>query len=77
VGGRTGPYAVAGKEVLATVPCDEGFPEVMANLVESYRLENEHGGPKSSADPFFTAAATVGLASWRSSVLYQGSIGAD
>jgi len=77
VGGRTGPYAVAGKEVLATVPCDEGFPEVMANLVESYRLENEHGGPKSLADPFFTAAATVGLASWRSYVPYEGSVGAD
>ena len=76
VGGRTGPYAVAGKEVLATVPCDEGFPEVMANLVESYRLENELAGQSSLADPFFTAAATVGLASWRSSVRYQSSVGA-
>jgi ferredoxin-nitrite reductase len=76
VGGRTGPYAVAGKEVLATVPCDEGFPEVMANLVESYRLKNELAGQSSLADPFFTAAATVGLASWRSSVRYQSSVGA-
>jgi ferredoxin-nitrite reductase len=77
VGGRTGPYAVAGKEILATVPCDEAFPEVMANLVESYRRENEPGEQKSLADPFFTAAATVGLASWRSSVPYQASVGAD
>ena len=77
MGGRTGPYAVAGKEILATVPCDEAFPEVMANLVESYRLENEHGGQKSLADPFFTAAATVGMASWRSSVPYEASVGAD
>jgi ferredoxin-nitrite reductase len=77
VGGRTGPYAVAGKEILATVPCDEMFPEVMADLVESYRLENEHGEQKSLADPFFTAAATVGLASWRSSVPYEASVGAD
>jgi ferredoxin-nitrite reductase len=77
VGGRTGPYAVAGKEILATVPCDEAFPEVMANLVESYRLENEPGEQKSLADPFFTAAATVGLASWRSSVPYEASVGRD
>jgi ferredoxin-nitrite reductase len=77
VGGRTGPYAVAGKEILATVPCDEAFPEVMANLVESYRRENEPGEQKSLADPFFTAAATVGLASWRSSVPYEASVGAD
>jgi len=77
VGGRTGPYAVAGKEILATVPCDEAFPEVVANLVESYRRENEPGEQKSLADPFFTAAATVGLASWRSSVPYEASVGAD
>jgi ferredoxin-nitrite reductase len=77
VGGRTGPYAVAGKEILAAVPCDEVFPEVMANVVESYRLENEYGGQKSLADPFFTAAATLGLASWRSSVRYVASMGAD
>jgi ferredoxin-nitrite reductase len=76
-GGRTGPYAVAGKEILAIVPCDEAFPEVMANLVESYRLENERGEQKSLADPFFTAAATVGLASWRSSVPCEASLGAD
>jgi ferredoxin-nitrite reductase len=77
VGGRTGPYAVAGKEILATVPCDEVFPEVIANVVESYRLENEYGEQKSLADPFFTAAATVGMASWRSSVPYAASVGAD
>lgn len=77
VGGRTGPYAVAGKEILATVPCDEAFPEVMANVVRAYRLENEYGEQRSLADPFFTAAATVGLASWRSSVLEAVSIGAN
>jgi len=77
VGGRTGPYAVAGKEILATVPCDEAFPEVMANVVEAYRLENEYGKQRSLVDPFFTAAATVGLASWRSSVSEAASIGAN
>ena len=77
VGGRTGPYAVAGKEILATVPCDEAFPEVMADVIQSYRNGNEYGEPGSLADPFFTAAATVGLASWRSSVPYAASVGAD
>ncbi len=68
VGGRTGPYALAGKEILATVPCDESFPEVMANVIQSYRLENEYGEHGNSGDPLFTVAATLGLASWRSSV---------
>ena len=77
VGGRTGPYAVAGKEILATVPCDEEFPEVMASVVRAYRLENGDGEQGSLADPFFTAAATVGLASWRSSVPEAASIGAN
>jgi ferredoxin-nitrite reductase len=67
VGGRTGPYAVAGKEILATVPCDEEFPEVMARVIESYQHENEYERGGVSGDPLFTAAATLGLASWRSS----------
>ena len=76
VGGRTGPYAVAGREILATVPCDEAFPDVMANVIQSYRLENESRQQGSSVDPFFTAAATVGLASWRSFVPCAPSLGA-
>jgi ferredoxin-nitrite reductase len=64
VGGRTGPYAVAGKEILATVPCDEEFPEVMARVIETYRHENESDRVGVSGDPFFTRAATLGLASW-------------
>jgi ferredoxin-nitrite reductase len=67
VGGRTGPYAGAGKEILATVPCDEEFPEVMARVIESYRHQNEYERGAGSGDPLFTAAATLGLASWRSS----------
>src|SRR5580704_11999344 len=77
VGGRTGPYAVAGKEILATVPCDETLPDVMANVIQSYRLENENGEQRNLTDPFFTAAATVGLASWRSSVPCAPSLGAS
>jgi ferredoxin-nitrite reductase len=77
IGGRTGPHAVAGKEILATVPCDEAFPEVMADVIQSYRHGNEYGEPGSLADPFFTTAATVGLASWRSSAPYPTSAVAD
>jgi ferredoxin-nitrite reductase len=77
VGGRTGPYAVAGREILATVPCDEEFPEVMARVIESYRRENEYERGGVSGDPLFTAAATLGLASWRSSVSNAASVGAD
>jgi len=77
IGGRTGPHAIAGKEILATVPCDEEFPEVMADVIESYRHGNEYGEPGSLDDPFFTAAATVGLASWRSSAPYPTSAVAD
>jgi ferredoxin-nitrite reductase len=76
-GGRTGPYAVAGKEILATVPCDEEFPEAMAKVVESYRHENEYERAGVSGDPLFTAAATLGLASWRSSASNTASVGAD
>lgn len=59
------------------MPCDEAFPEVMAIVVQAYRLENEYGEQRSLADPFFTAAATVGLVSWRSSVPETTSIGAS
>jgi len=64
-GGRTGPYAVAGKEILATVACDESFPDVIANVIQSSRAECEYTQQASANDPLFTAAATAGLASWR------------
>jgi ferredoxin-nitrite reductase len=66
VGGRTGPNAVAGEEILETVPCDEKFPEVVANVIESYRFDKEAKEHADLSDPLFTAAATAGLASWRS-----------
>ena len=66
-GGRTGPHAVAGREVLATVPCDGAFPDIIANVIQSYREDNEIRQQVNLSDPFFTAAATVGLASWRAS----------
>jgi sulfite reductase beta subunit-like hemoprotein len=64
-GGRTGPHAVAGKEILATVACDESFPDVIANVIQSFRAECEYTQQASANDPLFTAAATAGLASWR------------
>src|SRR6202049_2901142 len=40
-GGRTGPHAVAGQEILETVPCDESLPDVVANVIQSYRYQME------------------------------------
>jgi ferredoxin-nitrite reductase len=73
VGGRTGAHAIAGREILASVPCDESFADVVANVIESYRAENEYRQQASASDPLFTAAATVGLASWRSSSSFAPS----
>jgi ferredoxin-nitrite reductase len=64
-GGRTGPYAVAGQEILETVPCDEALPGVVANVIRSYRFEMEAKEHAALSDPLFAAAATAGLASWR------------
>jgi len=64
-GGRTGPHAIAGQEILETVPCDESLPEVVANVIQSYRFEVEAREHAALSDPLFTAAATAGLASWR------------
>jgi ferredoxin-nitrite reductase len=64
-GGRTGPHAIAGQEILETVPCDESLPDVVANVIQSYRFEIEAREHADLHDPMFTAAATAGLASWR------------
>ncbi len=64
-GGRTGPNAVAGEEILETVPCDEALPDVVANVIRSYRFDIEAREHVALSDPMFAAAATAGLASWR------------
>jgi ferredoxin-nitrite reductase len=64
-GGRTGPQAVAGQEILETVPCDESLPDVVAGVIESYRFGVEAGEHANLSDPLYAAAATAGLASWR------------
>ena len=65
-GGQTGPQAVAGEEILESVPCDENLPEVVANVIESYRFEKEAKEHAAWSDPLYTAADTAGLASWHS-----------
>jgi ferredoxin-nitrite reductase len=77
VGGRTGPYAAAGKEILATVPCDEAFPEVITNVIQLWRAENGRLPQPVFRDVDFIAASTVGLASWRPSNSVGSSLGAD
>jgi ferredoxin-nitrite reductase len=64
-GGRTGPHAIAGQEILETVPCDESLPDIVANVIQSYRFDMEARQHAALSDPFFTAASTAGLASWR------------
>jgi ferredoxin-nitrite reductase len=65
-GGRTGPNAIAGEEIRETVPCDEALPETVANVIQSYRFEQEAREAGALSDPLFAAAATAGLASWQS-----------
>jgi len=68
VGGRSGAFARPGKEILATVPCDEKFPDVIADIIRtSNSTHDSHASRASAHDPLFVAAATVGLASWRCS----------
>src|SRR5580700_8847536 len=77
VGGRTGAHAIAGNEILAALPCDESFADVIADVIQSSRAENEYKQQTSANDPFFTAAATAGLASWRSSSSFAPSASAS
>jgi ferredoxin-nitrite reductase len=74
-GGRTGPHAVAGQEILETVPCDDSLPEVVANVIQSYRFDIEAREHAVLSDPLFTAAATAGLASWRHARAFAPDVG--
>jgi nitrite reductase/ring-hydroxylating ferredoxin subunit/dissimilatory sulfite reductase (desulfoviridin) alpha/beta subunit len=38
VGGRTGPDAVVGEQILETVPCDEALPDVVATVIKNLHL---------------------------------------
>jgi ferredoxin-nitrite reductase len=76
-GGRTGPQAIAGEEILETVPCDESLPGVVAEVIQSYRFEQEARESGTLSDPLFAAAATAGLASWQSPRRIAASTGAN
>ena len=64
-GGRTGPHARAGEEIMDMVPCDDSLPEVLAGVIQSHRLSLEAREHAGYSDPLYAAAATAGLASWR------------
>lgn len=74
VGGRTGAHATPGREILSTVRCDESFPDVIAEVLCSSHLR-EVEAQEPASDPFFTAAATAGLASWRPCGHAEASLG--
>jgi ferredoxin-nitrite reductase len=58
-GGRTGPYAVAGTEVLETVPCDARLPDVVADLIRT-REAGQRQRP--SSQPGLRAPVPLGAA---------------
>jgi ferredoxin-nitrite reductase len=59
VGGRTGPQSIAGKEILETVPCDEAFPDVVANVIQSYRFNREASSDWTPSDALPAVATWV------------------
>jgi ferredoxin-nitrite reductase len=73
VGGRTGPDAVAGREILETVPCDDKLPEVVAEIIQSQRYQRE-----TSAD-WAPSNALPAVATWipRDSLSSDASPAAD
>jgi ferredoxin-nitrite reductase len=58
-GGRTGQQAVAGREIMECVPCDENLPGVVAELIQSQRFPAE---PVSDWSP---SNALPAVASWK------------
>jgi ferredoxin-nitrite reductase len=64
VGGRTGAFARPGEEILPVVPCDEALPGVIAEVIQSLQAEHTEESVFAN-DPYFAAAATAGLATWR------------
>ena len=58
VGGRTGPNAVAGREIFESVPCDESLPDIVAGLIQTHRF------PSEPADNWMPSNALPAVASW-------------
>jgi ferredoxin-nitrite reductase len=57
-GGRTGPNAVAGREIFESVPCDESLPDIVAGLIQTHRF------PSEPADNWMPSNALPAVASW-------------
>ncbi len=53
VGGRTGPDAAPGREILEVVPCDKGLPDVVAKVINNFEkyVESPLGAEKHFAEP--------------------------
>jgi ferredoxin-nitrite reductase len=63
VGGRSGPGAIAGQEIMSAIPCDEALPEVVADLIEKYYASTQPA-PCSEFDdntPVHPAVADLGM----------------
>ncbi|HVR24346.1 MAG TPA: ferredoxin--nitrite reductase [Candidatus Polarisedimenticolia bacterium] len=56
-GGRTGPEAVEGKEIMGLVPLGENLPDLVAKLIEC--LDPEAGAPRDQPPLVVEASATV------------------
>jgi ferredoxin-nitrite reductase len=57
-GGRTGPQAAAGREIMECVPCDENLPGVVAELIQSQRF------PAKPVSDWTPSNALPAVASW-------------
>ncbi len=58
VGGRTGPDAVAGQQVLDAVPCDDKLVDVVANLVADLRSCGQKKPDAIVCDPALAGTGT-------------------
>jgi len=41
VGGRTGPDAARGRQILDVVPCDEALPDVVAKVISDFEKQDQ------------------------------------
>lgn len=60
-GGRTGPDAVAGREILDTVVCDESFADRVAEVIRDYRRAQAQGAPAGGKPPSRTPLVELSL----------------
>ena len=56
MGGRTGPEAAEGKEIVGLVPLDENLPDLVAKLIQC--LDPEAGAPHDQPPVLAEATAT-------------------